>query len=165
MLPLRFSNSGIRATVFMRKISFKLRVMRLNGIESFYVLLLRFYSERSEEGRPAVAISLVGVVGHGQAPCRGTTYGQAGCRGSRLRPRLPARRRLVDRKQSLTRVVARRRPPVGTVAHKDAARHLQGAAASKGGGVDRKGGRPLAGRLPTARAATAYAGAASTAVA
>ncbi|RRT62600.1 hypothetical protein B296_00022511 [Ensete ventricosum] len=55
MLPLRFPNSGIRAMVFMRKISFKLHVMRLNSIESFYVFLLRFYSEGNEEGRPTTA--------------------------------------------------------------------------------------------------------------
>ncbi|RWV85661.1 hypothetical protein GW17_00052531 [Ensete ventricosum] len=54
MLPLRFSNSGIRAKVFVRKIGFKLRVMRLNRVESLYVFLLRFRSEGSEEGRPAL---------------------------------------------------------------------------------------------------------------
>ncbi|RWW07759.1 hypothetical protein GW17_00028843 [Ensete ventricosum] len=54
---LWFPNSGIRAKVFVRKISFKLHVMRLNHIELFYVFLLRFRSKHSEEeeGRPATA--------------------------------------------------------------------------------------------------------------
>ncbi|RZS15271.1 hypothetical protein BHM03_00047083 [Ensete ventricosum] len=47
--PLRFPNSGIRAKVFVRKIGFKLRVMRLNRIELFYAFLLRFHSKGNEE--------------------------------------------------------------------------------------------------------------------
>ncbi|RWV78391.1 hypothetical protein GW17_00060645 [Ensete ventricosum] len=35
MHPLVFPNCGIRAKVFVRKIGFKLRVMRLNRVESF----------------------------------------------------------------------------------------------------------------------------------
>ncbi|RWV77451.1 hypothetical protein GW17_00061716 [Ensete ventricosum] len=54
MHPLRFPNNGIRAKVFVQKIDFKLRVMRLYRVESFYAFLLRFCSEGSkEEGRPA----------------------------------------------------------------------------------------------------------------
>ncbi|RRT49946.1 hypothetical protein B296_00033398 [Ensete ventricosum] len=54
MLPLRFPNSGIIAKVFMRKIRFKLRVMRLNRLELFYTFLVYFYAKHSEErgGRP-----------------------------------------------------------------------------------------------------------------
>ncbi|RZS00246.1 hypothetical protein BHM03_00029911 [Ensete ventricosum] len=56
MHPLKFPNSGIRAKVFVRKIGFKLRVMRLNRVESFYVFLLHFRSEgNEEEGRPTTA--------------------------------------------------------------------------------------------------------------
>ncbi|RWV84553.1 hypothetical protein GW17_00053724 [Ensete ventricosum] len=40
MHPLRFPNSGIRAKVFVRKISFKLSVMRLNRVELFYTLVV-----------------------------------------------------------------------------------------------------------------------------
>ncbi|RWV91082.1 hypothetical protein GW17_00046662 [Ensete ventricosum] len=40
MHPLRFSNNGIRVMVFVRKISFKLRVMRLNCVELFYGLVV-----------------------------------------------------------------------------------------------------------------------------
>ncbi|RWV94903.1 hypothetical protein GW17_00042520 [Ensete ventricosum] len=82
MLPLRFPNNGIRAKVFIRKIGFKLRVMRLNRVESFYVFLLHFRSEGSEEeGRQATTIPYVGPATHGQAaakaPCKGATgYGQ-----------------------------------------------------------------------------------------
>ncbi|RWW29851.1 hypothetical protein GW17_00005617 [Ensete ventricosum] len=46
---LRFPNSGIRAKVFIRKNYFKLRVMRLNHVESFYVFLLYFRTEGNEE--------------------------------------------------------------------------------------------------------------------
>ncbi|RWW25164.1 hypothetical protein GW17_00010509 [Ensete ventricosum] len=64
----KFPNSGIRAKVFMRKIGFKLRVMRLNHVESFYVFLLHFRSKHSEEedGRPATTRPLAGAVGCGQ---------------------------------------------------------------------------------------------------
>ncbi|RZR75532.1 hypothetical protein BHM03_00060334 [Ensete ventricosum] len=67
MHPLWFLNSGIRAKVFVRKIGFKLCVMRLNRVESFYVFLRHFRSEGNEEeeqpgmaqpptrGRPAAA--------------------------------------------------------------------------------------------------------------
>ncbi|RWV95104.1 hypothetical protein GW17_00042301 [Ensete ventricosum] len=46
MHPLRFPNSGIRAKAFVRKIGFKLRVMRLNHVESFYAFLLRAVARR-----------------------------------------------------------------------------------------------------------------------
>ncbi|RWV84892.1 hypothetical protein GW17_00053362, partial [Ensete ventricosum] len=56
MHSLRFPNSGIRAKVFMRKIGFKLLVMRLNRVEWFYTFLLHFRSEgNEEEGRPTTA--------------------------------------------------------------------------------------------------------------
>ncbi|RZS17882.1 hypothetical protein BHM03_00050086 [Ensete ventricosum] len=58
---LRFPNSVIGAKVFVRKIDFKLRVMRLNRIESFYTFLFHFHSEGSEEeGRPATASPIQG---------------------------------------------------------------------------------------------------------
>ncbi|RWW61533.1 hypothetical protein BHE74_00031403 [Ensete ventricosum] len=66
-----FLNNGIRAKVFVRKISFKLRVMRLNRIELFYAFLLCFCNKRSKDrGQPAMARPSTGVVGHGQAPHR-----------------------------------------------------------------------------------------------
>ncbi|RWV95710.1 hypothetical protein GW17_00041646 [Ensete ventricosum] len=86
MHPLRFPYSDIKAMVFVRKISFKLRVMRLNRIKSFYAFLLRFCRKRSEErggwprpkplvvavaskrGRSRAWLALVGVGNaHGQA--------------------------------------------------------------------------------------------------
>ncbi|RWW14688.1 hypothetical protein GW17_00021513 [Ensete ventricosum] len=86
MLPLRFPNSGIRAKVFVRKIGFKLYVMRLNRVESFYAFLLRFRSEcREEEGRPATTSphsgSAARATGCGQGPMPATA--KAPCRGSR----------------------------------------------------------------------------------
>ncbi|RRT50193.1 hypothetical protein B296_00004060 [Ensete ventricosum] len=69
MHPLRFPNSGIRAKVFMRKIDFKLHVIRLYCVESFYAFLLRFHSE--EEGRPAMANPHAGSATHDQADYKG----------------------------------------------------------------------------------------------
>ncbi|RZS14377.1 hypothetical protein BHM03_00046059 [Ensete ventricosum] len=85
MHPLRIPNSGIRAKVFMRKIDFKLRVMRLNHVELFYTLVAAIGSEsrRSLRGRGghmhavymqrwlATARPPVGMAGHGLATCRG----------------------------------------------------------------------------------------------
>ncbi|RWW38770.1 hypothetical protein BHE74_00055978 [Ensete ventricosum] len=71
MLPLRFPNSCLRAKVFMRKIGFKLRVMRLNHVESFYTFLLHFYGKRSEErAQLAMARPSTGVAGYGLATCK-----------------------------------------------------------------------------------------------
>ncbi|RWV82122.1 hypothetical protein GW17_00056408, partial [Ensete ventricosum] len=81
MHPLRFPNSGIRAKVFVRKIGFKLRVMRLNHVELFYAFLLHFRSEGSkEEGRPAIVSPHVGPATHGQAKAKAPQG------GGRLRP-------------------------------------------------------------------------------
>ncbi|RZS28739.1 hypothetical protein BHM03_00062391, partial [Ensete ventricosum] len=79
MHPLRFPNSGIRAKVFVRKIDFKLRVMRLNRVESFYAFLLHFCSEGNEEGRPATASPYVGPSTHGQAAAKAPCKGAVGC--------------------------------------------------------------------------------------
>ncbi|RWV80657.1 hypothetical protein GW17_00058033 [Ensete ventricosum] len=74
MHPLRFPNSGIKAKVFVRKIGFKLRVMRLNHVESFYAFLLYFRNEGSPcKGQLAMAMAspLAGAAGYGQPPCKG----------------------------------------------------------------------------------------------
>ncbi|RWW46475.1 hypothetical protein BHE74_00047595 [Ensete ventricosum] len=72
MLPLRFHNSGIKAKVFVRKIDFKLRVMRLHRVELFYAFLLRFRSEGNKErGWVATPRPSARVAGHGQATCMG----------------------------------------------------------------------------------------------
>ncbi|RWV97618.1 hypothetical protein GW17_00039581 [Ensete ventricosum] len=95
MLPLRFPNSGIRAKVFVQKIGFKLCVMRLNRVESFYAFLLRLWNKRSEERRQsAMARPSVGMAGHGQASCRGERlWPRPPCKGegsrSRARPLTP----------------------------------------------------------------------------
>ncbi|RWW42056.1 hypothetical protein BHE74_00052420 [Ensete ventricosum] len=87
----------------MRKIGFKLRVMRLNCVESFYAFLLLFRSEGSPyKGQPGIATAsrLVGAVGHQQGggrlqptpPVKGATdCGQAPCKGGHpqwLQPRV-----------------------------------------------------------------------------
>ncbi|RWW33485.1 hypothetical protein GW17_00001779, partial [Ensete ventricosum] len=41
-----FPNSGIRAKVFVQKIDFKQRVMKLNSVESFCMFLQRMVSEQ-----------------------------------------------------------------------------------------------------------------------
>ncbi|RZS05308.1 hypothetical protein BHM03_00035797 [Ensete ventricosum] len=85
MHPLRFPNSGIKAKVFVRKISFKLRVMRLNRVELFYALVAAIgnKSRRCLRGRGGhlhvvcmqrwlvMARPLAGAVGHGLATCKG----------------------------------------------------------------------------------------------
>ncbi|RWV78439.1 hypothetical protein GW17_00060600 [Ensete ventricosum] len=71
MHPLKFPNTGIRAKVFVRKIGFKLREMRLNHVELFYAFLLHFRSESSEErGRPTMSRPSTNVADHGQATYR-----------------------------------------------------------------------------------------------
>ncbi|RWW09120.1 hypothetical protein GW17_00027407 [Ensete ventricosum] len=72
MYPLRFPNNGIRAKVFVRKIYFKLRVMRLNRVELFYAFLLRFHNKRNEDGQLATA----------KPPARAANYGLATYKGA-----------------------------------------------------------------------------------
>ncbi|RWW64055.1 hypothetical protein BHE74_00028731 [Ensete ventricosum] len=79
MHPLRFPNIGIRAKVFVRKIGFKLCVIRLNHVELFYTFLLRFHSEGSEEGRPTRASPHAGPATHGQVATKAPCKGAAGC--------------------------------------------------------------------------------------
>ncbi|RWV86986.1 hypothetical protein GW17_00051066 [Ensete ventricosum] len=90
MHPLRFSNNVIRAKVFVRKIGFKLYVMRLNHVESFYVFLLYFRSKCNEEenGRATTARPPAGAADHDRATCKGVVgYGQGPLqRGDWLRP-------------------------------------------------------------------------------
>ncbi|RWV83917.1 hypothetical protein GW17_00054414 [Ensete ventricosum] len=78
MHPLKFPNSCIRAKVFMRKIGFKLRVMRLNRVESFYTFLLHFHSEgNEEEGRPAMVSPHARPAIHGQAATKDPARGRS----------------------------------------------------------------------------------------
>ncbi|RWW49041.1 hypothetical protein BHE74_00044842 [Ensete ventricosum] len=80
MLPLRFPNSDIRAKVFVRKISFKLHVMRLNRVE-FYCYVFAAKAIRKEGGWPRPGLPqgggrlrprpLAGVIAR-----RGGAYGQ-----------------------------------------------------------------------------------------
>ncbi|RWV91930.1 hypothetical protein GW17_00045741 [Ensete ventricosum] len=88
MYPLRFPNSGIRAKVFVRKIGFKLRVMRLYRVESFYTFLLRFRSKGSEEeGRPATTSPHAGPATHNQAAAKASPQGwRLWARRARLPP-------------------------------------------------------------------------------
>ncbi|RWV87823.1 hypothetical protein GW17_00050144 [Ensete ventricosum] len=107
MLPLRFPNSCIRAKVFMRKVGFKLRVMRLNHVESFYTFLLHFYGKRSEErAQLAMARPSTGVAGYGLAtwlPLVGAPAGATPMEGA-------ARVRGTDHKGNSSRSLAWRLP-------------------------------------------------------
>ncbi|RZS19746.1 hypothetical protein BHM03_00052179 [Ensete ventricosum] len=132
MHPLRFPNNGIRAKVFMRKVGFKQRVMRLNYVELFYALVAAIGSEsrhclRGRGGHMhavcmqrwlATARPPIGAVGHGLATCKG-------------------------------------RPPARAAARKGASRQglppASSPAASRGGGAGCRGGRPMAGWLPAAK--------------
>ncbi|RWW19421.1 hypothetical protein GW17_00016523 [Ensete ventricosum] len=123
MHPLRFPNSGIRA-----------------------------------KGRPHACSLHAEVAGHGQAPYRGgrpwpsymqgvVGYGQARCKG-----RSPA-----------GAAARKRRPPAGTVGYGQPTRASRqrpsckglppraSPASSRGDGAGRRGARPLAGRLPVAK--------------
>ncbi|RWW37877.1 hypothetical protein BHE74_00056947 [Ensete ventricosum] len=84
MLPLRFPNSGIRSKVFVRKIGFKLHVMRLNHVELFYAFVLRFLYK----GEAALARSQAAVVAPAVSPQRRGAHGGTVC-GHDTRP--PAR--------------------------------------------------------------------------
>ncbi|RWV77232.1 hypothetical protein GW17_00061966 [Ensete ventricosum] len=151
---LRFPNSGIRAKVFVRKIGFKLRVMRFNRVELLYMLVAAIGSEsrRCLRGRGghmhavcmqrwlATARPPVGVAGHGLATCKGRpTAARPPARGSRWWP-------LVGMAASDQPARASRWCPT-----RKGLPLAASPAASRGGGAGRRGGRPLAGRLPTAK--------------
>ncbi|RWV95073.1 hypothetical protein GW17_00042333 [Ensete ventricosum] len=129
----RFPNSGIIAKIFVRKIGFKLYVMRLNRVESFYAFLLCFRSEGSPcKGQPGIATAspLAGVASCGKAPFKGYSQGQ------------PARGRPA------------RSQTVGAAARGWPAAALRPGSACRGGahgGADRRGGRPLAEWLPAGK--------------
>ncbi|RZS10337.1 hypothetical protein BHM03_00041554 [Ensete ventricosum] len=95
-----FPNNSIRAKVFVRKIDFKLCVIRLNCVESFYAFLLRFRSEGSPcKGQPGMATAnpLAGVAGHLQGAAGCSQGPHAKGRSDAASPRLgllPARRPL-----------------------------------------------------------------------
>ncbi|RWW01742.1 hypothetical protein GW17_00035203 [Ensete ventricosum] len=66
---------------------FKLRVMRLYHVESFYVFLLHYRSEGSEEeGWPATTNPHARSVTHGQ-PAGVTPAGRSAARGVSIHPR------------------------------------------------------------------------------
>ncbi|RRT57275.1 hypothetical protein B296_00009440 [Ensete ventricosum] len=76
MHPLRFLKSGIRAKVFMRKIGFKLRVMKLyhenHSTLSCYVFIVKTARRRGDKPRPAPMQGRRPTTGHGQGqPARG----------------------------------------------------------------------------------------------
>ncbi|RRT66041.1 hypothetical protein B296_00005844 [Ensete ventricosum] len=80
MHQLRFPNNDIRAKVFVRKIDFKLRVMRLNRVELFYTFLLYFSSEGSEEERrPTTATPMQGRPPTARPRPRPPCKGAVGC--------------------------------------------------------------------------------------
>ncbi|RWV84973.1 hypothetical protein GW17_00053274 [Ensete ventricosum] len=131
MHPLRFPNSGIRAKVFVRKIGSKLRVMRLNRVELFYALVAAIGSESRRCLR-------------GRGDHMHVVYMQRWLATARP-PAGAAARRGSSPQGAATRGHGRLRP-----AHKG---QLVAAspAANRGGGAGRRGGRPLAGRLPAAK--------------
>ncbi|RWW84467.1 hypothetical protein BHE74_00006926 [Ensete ventricosum] len=80
MHPLRFPNGSIRAKVFVRKISFKLRVMRLNRVELFYALVAAKVGAACGGGAATCMLSA----------CRGSPL-LATCKGLPATARPPAR--------------------------------------------------------------------------
>ncbi|RWV82009.1 hypothetical protein GW17_00056523 [Ensete ventricosum] len=141
MHPLRFPNSGIRAKVFMRKIGFKLRVMRLNRVESFYAFIVRTTRRRGGQPWPApMQGRLQGAADcdQGSLPQVATTRYKA-ARGSLAARDARAAACKGDRWQErslagATPIARRRRPPTrcrlravapaeGAVAHADGVQH------------------------------------------
>ncbi|RWV90886.1 hypothetical protein GW17_00046871 [Ensete ventricosum] len=131
MLPLRFSGSGIRAMIFVRKIGFKLRVMRLNRARP----PTRGWSAVARacpQGRPT---SLAGASARkggrrrswGQHPAGATVACGHTClqRDARKGGRLQGARKGLS--------------PVASPA------------ASKGDSADHRGGYPLVGWMPTGK--------------
>ncbi|RWV78967.1 hypothetical protein GW17_00059972 [Ensete ventricosum] len=136
MHPLRFPNSGIRAKVFVRMIGFKLRVMRLNRVESFNAFLLRFCNEgNKEEGQQGMA----------RPPARGwSAVAKAPLqRGDRLRLG-PLQRAAANKGSSRPRARPTAASPQGAAARGAPARCDRQWPA-------RKGGRPLVGHLSSAK--------------
>ncbi|RWW36091.1 hypothetical protein BHE74_00058911 [Ensete ventricosum] len=113
--------------------------MRLNRVESFYAFLLHFRSQSSKERRQlAMARPSARAAEHGHTPCRGGRPLLAPIQGR------PAVTKVAGAAASKKRLCRPRPGRKGRLA----AASSQGAGTSNGGGVDRKGGRPLAGRLP-----------------
>ncbi|RWV78039.1 hypothetical protein GW17_00061062 [Ensete ventricosum] len=137
MLPLRFPNSGIKDKVFAQKIGFKLRVMRLNHVESLYAFSLHFCNERSEErGGPATARPYAVVITDG-LPVRGDARPRPGRRGN-------ARSQPVEGWRPQRHRLQARCPPAREVP-------------PEGSGAYCRGSCPCTGRQPTTRSPTARA--------
>ncbi|RRT34878.1 hypothetical protein B296_00021075 [Ensete ventricosum] len=102
------------------------------------------FSQRRQrgKGRPDMAKPSVRAVDHGHTPCRSGRPWPAPLQGR------PAAAKAVGAAASKRRLCKLRLPAANP-------------AASRGGGADHKGGRPLAGRLLATRAITACAGAAT----
>ncbi|RRT43720.1 hypothetical protein B296_00053473, partial [Ensete ventricosum] len=62
MHPLKFPKSGIKAKVFVRKIGFKLCLMRLNRVELFYAQRLATKVGAAYEGGAATPGPLQGAI-------------------------------------------------------------------------------------------------------
>ncbi|RWW70984.1 hypothetical protein BHE74_00021309 [Ensete ventricosum] len=135
--------------------------MRLNRVESFDVFLLRFRSEGSEEeGQPATASPHVGPAAHGQAAAQAPYKGgrPATARASpQGRPVAPARGDSRPQGQCLwaeassAGTTACRTMPARGAGYRTPARGYctrPALLAIGAGGTDRRGGRPLAERLP-----------------
>ncbi|RWV83072.1 hypothetical protein GW17_00055370 [Ensete ventricosum] len=149
MHPVRFPNSGIRAKIFVRKIGFKLRVMRLNRVELFYALVVAIGSEsrcclRGRGGHMhavcmqrwmAMAKPPAGAVGHSLATCKGrSAVARPLARGDRPQEQQPARGghlRARSAAASPQGPTGKGLPPAAIPA------------ASRGDGAGRRGGRPL----------------------
>ncbi|RWV87643.1 hypothetical protein GW17_00050341 [Ensete ventricosum] len=163
----RFPNSGNRAMIFVRKIGFKLCVMRLNRVESFNAFTAitarrRGWPWLAARGnrlrpRPAARVRLATA----NPPCRGgRLLPRPPCKGAAGHLQGAAARRGNSSQGAATRGRSRLRPARKRLPMA----HPQGVAASRGGSASRRGGRPLVGRLPAAtRSAVAYAGAVATA--
>ncbi|RWW03211.1 hypothetical protein GW17_00033643 [Ensete ventricosum] len=104
MHPLKFPNSGIRAKIFVRKIGFKLHVMRLNRVELFYALVAAINSESRHclrgRGGHMHDVCMQRWLATAKPPVGASTMAWLPARSGQLQPRPPCKRATARRGSS-----------------------------------------------------------------
>ncbi|RZS26594.1 hypothetical protein BHM03_00059957 [Ensete ventricosum] len=104
MHPLKFPNSGIRAKIFVRKIGFKLHVMRLNRVELFYALVAAINSESRHclrgRGGHMHDVCMQRWLATAKPPAGASTMAWLPARSGQLQPRPPCKRATARRGSS-----------------------------------------------------------------
>ncbi|RZS26388.1 hypothetical protein BHM03_00059721 [Ensete ventricosum] len=139
---------GPRSQGFRTKVGFKLRVKRLNRVESFNAFATRIARRRGWPWLAAAKAPWKEAVGHGQPPVQGRPVAaeaplQGGCRSPQGA--------VARRGNSPQGATNRGRGRLWPARRGGCQRHACGRAANRGGGA----GRPLVGQLPAATLSTA----------